>query len=460
MPAFHQDTPIEADAPGSREALIVEIRKLLERERLESALALFDRLHPADQGVVLVDLSDETQQDIISNIPSDGTAEILKHIGAAEAVHVAELISPDVLAGILDAAHPAVAADVLHGLPEKQTQETLQSMAASDGVVPLLEYADDTAGGLMNPDFLAVNRSLTASLSLDAIRLYAEKVDVTGYVAVVDDDGRPVGNVTVLALALARPNAILGELASENVATVSVNADQERCARVMQKYNLNELPVVDDNGVLRGIILADHVMGVLEQEAEEDMYRIVGVGSEAMFGPLVGAMRSRLPWLYVNLGTAFLAAFVIGLFEQAIVKVVALAVFLPVVLSQGGMGGIQTLTLTVRSMALGGLTGGRDLRLILREVLLGAIQGLSLGIFVGLVAYLWKGDYALGVILGAAMVCTMVVAGLVGAGVPLLLRRMGMDPAVSAAVFVTTFTDVVGILLFLGLATVLMGWLT
>ena len=214
------------------------------------------------------------------------------------------------------------------------------------------------------------------------------------------------------------------------------------------------------SGVLRGIIMGDDVLDVLKEEATEDMYRLAGVGEEAVFGPLTRAVKSRLPWLGVNLATAFLAALAIGLFETTIGKVVALAVLLPLVTSQGGMGGIQTLTLAVRSMALGELPSTQGMKLVLRELILGTAHGLLFGLLVGIVAYAWKGDYMLGVVLAVAMLGNMVIAGLTGAGVPLLLRKAGLDPAVSSAVFITTFTDIMGILLFLGIATIVIDRLT
>ena len=440
--------------PSDAQALIDEIRELLRRENLDEALALFDRLHPADQGDLLVELPQETQQDIIGEMTYQATAEIFEYIDPDEAVQVAAPITPRLLADILNEADLDVAADVLRGIPDEQTAQTLEAMTESREVIPLLEYADDTAGGLMNPEFLAVSRNLTAVLALDVIRIRARDAEVTSYALVVDEQDKLVGHAAIMDLALARDEQIVAELAQDDIVSVRVDTDQEECARIMQRYNVNELPVVDAGGVLRGIIMGDDVLDVLKEEATEDMYRLAGVGGEAVFGPLAGAVKSRLPWLGVNLVTAFMAALAIGLFETTIGKVVALAVLLPLVTSQGGMGGIQTLTLAVRSMALGELPSVQGMRLVSRELILGAAHGLLFGLLVGIAAYAWKGDYMLGVVLAVAMLGNMLIAGLTGAGVPLLLRKAGLDPAVSSAVFITTFTDIMGILLFLGIATV------
>ena len=440
--------------PSDAQALIDEIRELLRRENLHEALALFDRLHPADQGDLLVELPQETQQDIIGEMTYQATAEIFEYIDPDEAVQVAAPITPRLLADILDKADPDVAADVLRGIPDEQTAQTLEEMTESGDVIPLLEYADDTAGGLMNPEFLAVSRNLMAVLALDVIRIRARDAEVTSYALVVDEQDELVGHVSIVDLALARDDEIVANLATNDMVSVTVDTDQEECARIMQRYNVNELPVVDAGGVLRGIIMGDDVLDVLKEEATEDMYRLAGVGGEAVFGPLAGAVKSRLPWLGVNLATAFMAALAIGLFETTIGRVVALAVLLPLVTSQGGMGGIQTLTLAVRSMALGELPSAQGMTLVSRELMLGAAHGLLFGLLVGITAYAWKGDYMLGVVLAVAMLGNMLIAGLTGAGVPLLLRKAGLDPAVSSAVFITTFTDIMGILLFLGIATV------
>ena len=440
--------------PCDAQALIDEIRENLRRENLDEALALFDRLHPADQGDLLVELPQETQQDIIGEMTYQATAEIFEYIDPDEAVQVAAPITPRLLADILDNADLDVAADVLRGIPDEQTSQTLEAMTESREVIPLLEYADDSAGGLMNPEFLAVSRNLSAVLALDVIRIRARDAEVTSYALVVDEQDKLVGHAAIVDLALARDEQIVAELAQDDIVSVRVDTDQEECARIMQRYNVNELPVVDAGGVLRGIIMGDDVLDVLKEEATEDMYRLAGVGGEAVFGPLAGAVKSRLPWLGVNLVTAFMAALAIGLFETTIGKVVALAVLLPLVTSQGGMGGIQTLTLAVRSMALGELPSVQGMRLVSRELILGAAHGLLFGLLVGIAAYAWKGDYMLGVVLAVAMLGNMLIAGLTGAGVPLLLRKAGLDPAVSSAVFITTFTDIMGILLFLGIATV------
>jgi magnesium transporter len=244
---------------------------------------------------------------------------------------------------------------------------------------------------------------------------------------------------------------------NQEVVSVAAETDQEECARLMERYDLKNLPVVDENRRLLGVILVDDLVDVLADEATEDMYRMARIGRERLFGPLQTSIRRRLPWLFLNLGTAILAALVISLFESTIAKVVALAVFLPVIAGQGGIGGTQTLTLMIRSIAVGDLPEKQASRLLVRELLLGIIHGVLLGLAVGLLAFVWKGPFMLGVVVGVAMLGNMVVAGLAGGAVPLALRVLRLDPALGSAVIVTTITDVVGFFLFLGIAALLVN---
>jgi magnesium transporter len=352
-----------------------------------------------------------------------------------------------------------VAADILKDLPQERSQEILEGMQESQGVIPLLEHPDDTAGGLMVPDYPVVRESLSAANALDQLRLLGSRAEDFGSIFVIDDDNKLVGTVSITRLALARPSTVIADLVQREFVSVRTDADQEESVRLMERYNVNELPVLDQEGQLVGVILAEDMVDVAEEEATEDMYRMAAVAGERILGPVRASLKNRLPWLYVNLATAFLAAMVVSLFESTIASVVALAVFMPVVAGQGGIAGTQTVTLVVRSMALGELHSSLSMRLLLRESTLGLINGVLLGVVVGVIAFAWKGNPMLGLVLCLAMLGNMIIAALAGAGVPLLLRSLNLDPAVSSSVFVTTFTDVLGFLLFLGLASAALSFL-
>ena len=460
------NTPSDSEAgdiPSRSEELTDRVIKglqgSLDNRGRESAFALFQGLHPVDQSEVLLALSPEQAHQLLSGLTVRQAADVLEQMDPEMVVEVARDIEDSALSRILDEMSADAAADVLRRLPEERSLEALRTMEEAEEVTPLLQYPDDTAGGLMTPDYPVFKDSTATGIALDQLRLLGPDAEGISSILVVDDSQKLLGSLSVTRLALARPTAVVGDLIDRAIISVSDNTDQEDCARLMERYNLSQLPVIDENGLLAGVILAEDLVDVVEEEATEDMYRMAGVAGERVFGPLRNSLVRRLPWLYLNLATAFLAAVVISLFEGTIKEVVALAVFLPVVAGQGGIGGTQTVTLVVRSMALGEVPPRRGLRLLPRELALGVINGVSLGLVVGLVAYLWKGTYMLGVVLGLAMLGNMLIAGLAGAGVPLLLRKLHMDPAVSSAVFVTTFTDVIGFLLFLGLAASLVDFL-
>lgn len=434
------------------QGLVQELQRLLESGQRPEALERFGGLHPVDQGEVLDGLPRDIQQSLIADLDHSVLADILEYLEPEESAELVGGREPADLAQVLDLTDADVAVDLLQHISEDKQQETLEAMIDSTEVSELLQYQDDTAGGLMTPDYPVVLETTTTPNALDQLRLLGPDAEDINSVLVVDTEHRLVGSLSVTRLALARANMVVGGIMDREINSVVAATDQEECARVMQRYNLSLLPVVDGEGRLAGVVLAEDLMDVVAEEATEDMFRIASVGGERIAGPLTNSLRRRLPWLYINLATAFLAAVMVSLFEDTITKVVALAVFLPVVASQGGIGGTQTVTLVVRSMALGEVPRRLGLRLLARELALGLIHGVALGIVVGFVAYLWKGNFTLGLVLGLAMLGNMLVAGMFGAGVPLLLRHLKMDPAVSSAVFVTTFTDVIGFVLFLGLA--------
>ena len=434
--------------------LVQDIESLFGSGQRPEAQSRFAQLHPVDQGEVLDGLPREIRQSLLEDLDVWVVAEILEYLEPEESAEMVGSREPADLAKILDLTGPDVAVDLLRQIPTERQQEILDAMANAAEIKALLHYRDDTAGGLMTPEYPVMTQSTTTPNALDQLRLLGAAAESINSVLVVDDQQRLVGSLSLIRLALARPNTMVGDIMDREFTSVTAETDQEECARVMQRYNLSLLPVVNREGQLTGVILAEDLVDVVEEEATEDMFRIASVGGERISGPLSNSLRARLPWLYINLATAFLAAVTVSLFEATISRVIALAVFLPVVASQGGIGGTQTVTLVVRSMALGEVPRRLGLRLLTRELALGLVHGVALGVVVGIVAYLWKGNFTLGLVLGLAMLGNMLVAGMFGAGVPLLLRHFRMDPAVSSAVFVTTFTDVIGFVLFLGLAAI------
>ena len=447
---------IPTDIREEAQARMRQVREHLALQESGPALALFSELHPADQAELLTELGLEHQQGLLRVLAPEESARILEQMEPEEAAQMFGEMGTAALSDILDEAPPDVAADILRQLPEERSREALAEMEEGEEVTRLLKYADESAGGIMTPEYLSVRDDMTTSIALDRLRILEASAEDIGSILIVDQDGVLVGSLSIAHLALARPTALVRDIMDPDLVSVTVGTDQEECALLMERYDLKYLPVVDERRLI-GVILVEDLVDVLEEEATEDMYNMTGIGGERLFPPFHSSVRRRLPWLYVNLGTTILAALIISLFEDTIGKVVALAVFLPVVAGQGGIGGTQTLTLVIRSIALGDMPERRAFRLLVREILLGLLHGLLLGVVVGVLAFLWKGNAMLGVVLGVAMVGNMAVAGLAGAATPLMLRLFGLDPALGAAVVVTTVTDVVGFLLFLGIATAVVG---
>ena len=456
------DALIEPSAPqpDDERELAERFRSLINEAETQTALAVLDQMHTADQGLSLLELNRSQRNTVLSLLEPQRTAHILDYLSPQEASQLAVGIDVDILSDILDASSPEVAADVLRFLPRQQSDQVRAMMSRLEAVSPLLQYPASSAGSLMTTNYPEVNMNASAASALDIVRLRGAAAESLGAVLLVDAHRRLYGSISIVRLAIARPDIVVSEIADTPVQSVAPLTDQEECARLMERYSLRYIPVSEPEGRLVGVILGEDLVDVAVEEATEDMYNMAGIPGERVMGPLGASVAHRLPWLYINLGTAFLAALVISAFESTIARVVALAVFLPVVAGQGGIGGTQTLTLVVRSMALGELPGRRGVRLLVREVALGLVHGILLGLAVALVAGLWKGSPFLGLVLGLAMLVNMLVAGLAGAGVPLLLRRLRLDPAVASAVIVTTFTDLAGFAIFLGLATAMISALT
>ncbi|MEE9199126.1 MAG: magnesium transporter [Dehalococcoidia bacterium] len=433
------------------------IRTHLEQDQVGEALSILTELREADQANALSHLDLSLQRLLFSLLTHEAAGTILNHIDIDEAVDLVKDVDPIALGLWLDNANTNVAAQILRQLPPEKAGHTLEEMSEVDAVLPLLEHADETAGGIMTPEFVAFKERTSAAEALSLLRRSHPDPRTMNYLFVVDMWNRLTGLVALSDLVLADPDAQLSRLMDPKVIFVAAGTDQEECARIMRRYDISSLPVVDHHGRLLGAILVEDVLEVAEEEATEDMYHMVGLSeSERVFSPLGASVRNRLPWLVLNLATVGLGVAVISAFESTIATLVAIAAFLPVVASQGGVGGTQTLTLMVRGLALGEIDFNSIKKALAKELVLGLVNGLILGMVVGLVAFAWKGNVALGLALGLAMVGNMVMAGLSGVVIPLGLKMLRVDPALASVVFVTTVTDIFGFLLFLGLVALLL----
>lgn len=432
---------------------------LQDESKRDTAWDYYLQLHPSDRAEVLAGLRGRTRRSMVAEMAPETVAGLLEYLDPRMSARMLRDYKPEELADVLDMAEPGAAAEVLERLPGERRLEIIGEMEASSHVETLLRYQDGSAGRLVDLGIPTFNENTTAPIAIDRLRLMGDAAEQVSSLPVVDQDGVLVGTLKPIRLTLARPNSRVSDLMDRDLPSVLASVNEEVAAQLISRFKLSDIAVVEEDGRLAGLIRAEDAVEVVQESATEDMFRIAGLGEERVTGPLSDSVRSRFPWLAINLVTVFMAAAIIGLFESTIAKVVALAAFLPVVAGQGGIGGTQTVTIVVRGLATGELPRRLGLRLLRREVMLGLIHGLVLGAIIGGIGWAWQGNALLGAVLALAMMGNMVVASIAGAGVPLLLQRLRMDPAVSAAVFVTTFTDVIGFALFLGLAALFIEYL-
>lgn len=452
-------------APQRRIDVVLDsVRRLLRIGATANLQNLLQKQHPADLGQIFGELHDgeraaafsilverqpKLAMESVSELGPERGAALLAGRSAEEIAKLVQEIPSDDAAALVD------------NLPEELSNEVLELMRKRESgqVESLLDYAEQTAGRIMNPNVFALSEDLTVAEAVSALQ-NAINVEMVFYLYVVDSRRHLVGVTSLRRLLLVAPETPLKRIMTPDVFSVRVDTDQEEAARLVASYNLLAIPVVDEENKLAGVITVDDVIDVLKDEATEDLYRLAGVsGDERVETPAWEALKKRLPWLGVNLGTAFLAASVVAAFEHTISQATALAVFMPIVAGMGGNAGTQTLTVIVRGLALGELSWANARKTLFKEAAIGLGNGVALGVIAALVAWATKGNPMLGLLLGMAMICNMLVASTAGTLVPLGLKAMKVDPALASSVFITTFTDVVGFASFLGLATIFLRYL-
>ncbi|MEE8567700.1 MAG: magnesium transporter [Anaerolineales bacterium] len=438
-----------------------EVRSALESGQILDAIASLIRLHPADRADAFSDLNDEYQARLLPRMDIPTVADLLEELEDDEAADMAEILPTERLADVLDEMEPDEAADVLGDLPPERVAEALAEMEDADEVIPLLSYPDETAGGLMTTSFIALRPHTTAWQAIEFLRRFSPEEETPYYLNVINQDRQLVGIVGLRDLVVAEPTTRVESFMDPDVVYVTTDTDQEDAARLMVRYDLAALPVVDDKEVLRGVITYDDLMDVLEDEATEDIYRLANVSDPdlSINSPISLSLRRRLPWLYLNALTAFFASWVISQYELIIAQVALLAVFLSVVAGLGGNSATQSLAIIVRAIALGELELRDAWRTILKEAAVGLLQGISVGAVAGLGVFLWKGDPIMGLVLGLALVGNMLIAGIIGSMIPLGLKALKLDPALASSVLVTAVTDSFGFALFLTLAVKFLPYL-
>lgn len=436
------------------------LRRLLASGMTARAERLLLRMRPADRGPVLSGLTPPEIRTVIDLLfRQRRAASTLKELPPELLPQIFEALGDERLAQILARLELDDMVELVDWLPEERRAAIVGLLPESrrDELLLADRYPPSSAGRVMITRFLALGENTTAQQAIERIRDAGDDSEAILYLYVVDEKNRLRGVVPIRRLVAASPDRLVGELMIQDPISVRADADQEQVAQLVARYNLLAIPVVDAEERMLGVITVDDVIDVIHEEATQDMYLLAGLSeADRVFSPARSAVRKRLPWMVLNLGTAFLAALVVGLFEQTLERLVALAFFMPVVAGMGGNTGIQSLTVVTRGIALGEIEFSSGLRALGKEVSVGLTNGVVIGTLAGLAAYAWQGSAVLGLAVFAAMLVTMAVAGIMGAAVPLMLKALDQDPAVASGVIVTTFTDVFGFATFLGVGTLLL----
>lgn len=418
------------------------IRQFFEQEPVRAAHCL-ETMEEEQAIAILNELPPEMVADIFPNFQPHFAGMILKSFPPELLRAVAEKLDPQQGAALLLQLPTESRMQLLSGFPEK-VKKTIQE---------ILTYPENSAGRIMSPEFLAFHSEITVQNAIQRIRVLARKKSPASYAYVVDKENRLSGVINMRDLMLAPSTAKLEEVMRKDVFSVSCFMDREQIAEEFSKRRYFAAPVVDEEKYLLGVVKAEQLLEDVQEEATEDMQKMFGAGGdERVFSPVSFSLRMRLPWLHVNLATAFLAGSVVAMFQETIGKFPVLAVYLPVVAGQGGNAGAQSLVIVIRGIVMREIRNHKIWKLIFKEAGIGILNGIVVGLVTAVAAYLWHGNPFLGVVVGLAMFVNLVIAGFAGAAIPLGMKSLGMDPAQCSNIILTTFTDVMGFFLLLGFA--------
>lgn len=436
------------------------LEKLLNytQEELEEKI---EDIHPAD----VLDLLHDNEDDffkILKRLPDWFIAAILEEEDDEEKYEILKKFSENKQKKILGEMSSDELTDLVGALDEEETRSVLKKINEEDrkDVYKLLSYEPDTAGGIMATEFVSIRENKTIEKTLKYLQKEAPDAESAYYLYVINKENVLKGVVSLRDIVCNDFDTKISEITNTNVISVPYYMDQEEVAIKFEKYGFMTMPVVDENNKILGIVTVDDIVEVMQEETTEDIHRLGGVDEEEKVdGSLRDSIKSRLPWLIVNLITAILAASVVGAFEGTISQVVTLATFMPIVAGMGGNAGTQSLTIVVRGIALGELDKDNGMRIFIKELLVGLTTGIVIGAIIAVLGFMWERNFVFGIVIGLAMILNMMVATMSGFIVPVILKKLKVDPALASAVFVTTVTDVLGFFFFLGLATMFISYL-
>lgn len=439
-----------------------ELKDLLINANDEDFQAIIDYTHPVDLLEAIHKLDDEDAKIILNRFPDETLGRILEEEEDEERYDFLSQFSKSRQKEILEEMSTDEIVDFVATLNEQQEEEVLSNLNIEDleDVKELMQYDPDTAGGIMTTEFISIRQNKTVLKTLEYLQQNGHEAEMAFYMYVVDKEDHLKGVVSVRDIITSKFDVKIEDITNPNVVSLNINDDQEVIAAIFDKYDYIMLPVVDDNNVIKGIVTVDDVIDIIQEETTEDMHLLAGVdGDEKVDSNIIESIRSRLPWLVINLITAILAASVVSRFSATIEAVVALAAINPIIAGMGGNAGNQSMTIVVRAIALNELNGENAKKVFFKELIVGMISGLTIGLLIGIGCQIVYGNFFLGIVTALSMLLNLIIATMVGYLVPVILVKLKVDPALASSIFVTTCTDCFGFFIFLSLATIVLPYI-
>ena len=438
---------------------LTQINEFIDNSNISKLESLVKNLHNADIAEIIQNLDDESRLKFILKVKNYFDPEILTYLNESIRDEIIEQLDIKQLASNASALDVDDAVDVIEDLEESDKEVFLDNISESERelIKEGLNYPEDSAGRLMQREFVSIDLDWNVGDAIDFLRKNKDDLPEDFYeIYLLNKSKKIYGIVPLGRLMGSKRSTPLETIKNKITRTINVLTDQEEVAFQFNKYAMVSAPVINDNEEVIGSITVDDVVDVIEEEREEDILKLGGVGQADIYDAVIDTTKSRFSWLLVNLLTAVIASIVIGFFQASIEKVVALAVLMPIVASMGGNAGTQTLTVSVRALAMKELTTSNAFKIIAKETLVGGINGIIFAIIIGLLSSYWFEDYLLGIVIAMAMIINLLIAGMAGILIPITLNKFKVDPALASGVILTTITDVFGFLSFLGLASILL----
>jgi len=411
-------------------------------------LQVLSQFHTSEIARILQQLPQGGPERIIRVLPAEEASQVIAEMDEEHhPERLLEILSPEKINSIVEELEDDDAADIMSNLTSEKREEILDNLPEEDAlsIRKLLQYPEDTAGGLMTPLLISVGVHQTKNEAIQDVIHQSEEMEEFYSIYVIDADQRLIGKISLKDLVKAKAGSLVGEITNRDIVYVYADTDQEEVAKLLSQYNISSIPVVDRAMVLLGRVTFDDVIDVMEEETTEDILKIAGVSEdEQLSGNWIDAIKSRLPWLFINLGTCFIPAAVVSHFDNVLQKLVILGAYQSIIAGMGGNAATQALAVTVRRITLQEISPGQAYNTVLKEIAVGLFNGFANGVIVFLAAIIFHGDPLLGLVLFLAMIGNLFVAGVTGSAIPLLLKRAGIDPAVSSSILITTFTDTAG----------------